>query len=64
MEALVQAIVVANAIRDAYLNDASCASNLCKPKGGKKRKTDEVGHVVVRLLSQTIIWFFWQAHDS
>ena len=55
MEALVQAIMVANAIRDAYLNDASCASNLCKSKGGKKRKTDEVGHVVVRLLSQTII---------
>ena len=54
MEGLVQALVVANAIRDAYLKDASCASNLCKPKGGKKRKTDEVRHVVIQLLSQTI----------
>ena len=58
MDGLVQALVVANTIRDAYLKDASCASNLCKPKGGKKRKTDEVRHVAVQLLSQTIICFF------
>ena len=64
MDGLVQALVVANTIRDAYLKDASCASNLCKPKGGKKRKTDEVRHVAVQLLSQTIICFFWQTHKS
>ena len=32
-------IVDVAAIRDAYLGDAAAAAGLCKPKGGKKRKS-------------------------
>ena len=32
-------IVDVASIRDAYLGDAAAAAGLCKPKGGKKRKS-------------------------
>ena len=43
LDALTTLVVAVETIRDAYLVDAASAANLCKPKGGKKRKDAEVG---------------------
>lgn len=44
LEDLIQQLVVANTIRDAYLKDAASAASLCKNRGGKRKKeVTEVG---------------------
>ena len=44
LDVLTATVTVVNDMRNTYLVDAASAANLCKPKGGKKRKgDDEVG---------------------
>eukprot|EP00435_Cladocopium_sp_Y103_P011811 s2095_g3.t1 len=40
-ESVAEILVAANAARDSYLDSAAMATQLCKPKGGAKRKAGE-----------------------